>query len=879
VAIYGGAAIANFSDLGTTVNGHVIPATAPETISSTSTTSTGATVYTYNYNFNDGTLDSKHQARRYVEVVLNTGAGGQITKATCNARCPAHTYFIGYASGILGILSDLKVSSSAEATRNPRLIMVVVDRSASMLQPGGGAFGLPQAIVTFLNFFDTSSDYIGIVSFSSNARLEMALTTNFLYAATNNLIDSYELVSNLGVGAAEYGQTIGVPGLDPEMSTANADYDPNYSTNGIRRMKFGGQTAADEGMRMALECLMSNSGFNNPDVVKYIVLFTDGKWNNSRSLLAAPTYTNWVICTNPAPTANDPPAQNVTVVANSNPTLNQNLTNGGSDGVQFMPTLSPMPSYTNALNEITLDVTNVQDHAYDSWVSLDTNVAYEPMASSNGTVNPGGVAGQPMTFVTNTYLGQYGNPSAVTNIYTTTVNVWVQPGSVAYYYPNSTTIPPSSNPTAVFVGDYNNPTNTVTIQMAGNDSIELVSPGYVVDGCFYDGLDLTYEPAPGLQGYRWDNFNTAFEWPDDHTAAPTSSDGSNEPFWYDPAVVRASFMRSLLFRNYANMLTGFYVYRADDPLGSAVEPLTGATRARYGLGAYYPSAGYYWPFDLVGLDWDPTFALTNALSDPDVTITGMSRNLSYSINMLTTNADPEWAGELFYLGTSAGLSSSSAASTVISSAASWKVGAPAWLTTDYSVNMVTDVTSNTTITPNPQVWRPGTFRGTLIGNTNNNSLFSLVTGNASTTGGYVINGTNGDVYANTMSWNGRPTHYFDFSNSTWVTVQSNHNKNIQSLPLGYWKAEEYAWHARATGVTIYSVGYGTLVSDAQQVILAQMANATNTTGYSGTNGGTNIAIPYNAAQPVGAQYYADTTNAISNDFYQIGQAINASLTR
>ncbi len=118
-----------------------------------------------------------------MQVILTTGSGGAITSATCNARCPVQTFFIGYGSyfingtrplkiggysGPSGLV-DLKVSSQAVATRNPRLIMVVIDRSASMLKPGGGASGLPPAVVQFLDFFDTSSDYIGIVSFGSSA--------------------------------------------------------------------------------------------------------------------------------------------------------------------------------------------------------------------------------------------------------------------------------------------------------------------------------------------------------------------------------------------------------------------------------------------------------------------------------------------------------------------------------------------------------------------------------------------------------------------------------------------------------------------------------------------------------------------------------------
>jgi len=127
-------------------------------------------------------------------------------------------------------------------------------------------------------------------------------------------------------------------------------------------------------------------------------------------------------------------------------------------------------------------------------------------------------------------------------------------------------------------------------------------------------------------------------------------------------------------------------------------------------------------------------------------------------------------------------------------------------------------------------------------------------------------------YYNTMAYSGRPTHYFDFSQAKWVPVGDNHTPNIQALPLGNWKAWEYAWHARALGVTIYTVGYGTLVTAAQQAYLAQIANATNTTA----GGGTSIA--YNPSQPIGQEFYATNATQISNDFYSVGQAINEALT-
>jgi len=123
-----------------------------------------------------------------------------------------------------------------------------------------------------------------------------------------------------------------------------------------------------------------------------------------------------------------------------------------------------------------------------------------------------------------------------------------------------------------------------------------------------------------------------------------------------------------------------------------------------------------------------------------------------------------------------------------------------------------------------------------------------------------------------MAYAGRPTHYFDFSKSSWEPIADNHTKNIQALPLGNWKAWEYAWHARALGVTVYTVGYGSLVSPAEQAYLAQLANATNTTAGGGT------AIAFNPSQPIGQQFFATNETQISNDFYSVGQAINEALT-
>ncbi|HEV3271765.1 MAG TPA: pilus assembly protein TadG-related protein [Candidatus Methylacidiphilales bacterium] len=888
-------AAANFTDLSSI---STTGSTTPGGVASTTTGTNGQPVTIYTYNFNDGTQDANGQYRRFVQVVLTTGSGGAITSATCNARCPVQTYFIGYAtyaingrqnvkiggySGPSGLV-DLKVSSEAIATRNPRLIMIVIDRSASMLAQGGGASGLPPAVVQFLDFFDTSSDNIGIVSFGTSARLEMPLTTNFIIAGTNNLIDAYETND---VGSAE-------PGIDPEDTADQTTYD----ATGVRRLKFGGSTCADDGIRLAMEQLMANSGFNDPDVIKYMVIFTDGKWNTARTLFAAPGYTNEITC---------PLLPGPTVVFSNNGTA-MGMTNGQDTGgpqgggpwstnLAADTNLVPVPSLgvngtslpfiTNAIATSDGAFYNEYyasygvNHTNDTWQSADTS-GYETLLNPNTSLNEGA----PMAVTNTTWVGTNSVavgilPPGSINYYTHNVDVWLQPGSVAFYYTNAIAV--TAGTYVPYVSDYTNPTKHINLYLGLGGKIDLVVPGYIADGTFFDGLDLCYPDNSFTVGssawprYRADNFQQPYMWEDDPNSTPTAANNlGNAPY------TSASLERQLMFRNYVNLLTGFYVSRPDYPLGTATEPLitdSSSLRAQDPLGPYYPGAAFYWPFggnlagtgDVTGADgiaWDPTYALINPLSDPGV---GEARHNAYSINMLSTNAAPEWAGELFYDSISGGGTNNisgtgTTSASQIMQSANWQNLAPAFVTAMGAITglMTNEPTHDTNIVGSPSVWRPLSFNG--VG-----SPVGSVTPGGSATGGYVSDG-NGHIYADAMAWSGRPTHYFDFTRSRWVPVSDNHDTNIQALPLGNWKAEEYAWHARALGVTIYTVGYGTLVTDTQQAFLAEIANATNTTAGGGSN------ISFNPSQPIGQQFYATNAAQISNDFYSVGQAINAALT-
>jgi Flp pilus assembly protein TadG len=892
-------AVANFTDLG------AISSTGSGTPGGTSSSYTlpnGTLGTTYTYNFNDGTQDANGQYRRFVQVVLSTGSGGAITSATCNARCPVQTYFIGYASYIIGNrqnvaiggyrgvtgLMDLKVSSTAVATRNPRLIMVVLDRSGSMLANLGGAVGLAPAVVQFLDFFDTSSDTVGIVSFGSSARLEMPMTTNFIIAGTNSLIDGYQTNSD---GIEE-------PGVDPEADPSSSAYDPNYNTTGIRRLKFGGDTAADDGIRLGLEQLMANAGFNDPDVVKYMVIFTDGAWNASRTLVAAPGYTNTVIvpsftgaaaltnilvynfmATNLPAMTNGQEFKTNGTTTNYGPWVSDVTTNMSvNSNLMLVPSLSPLPYVTNAIGTSnTFDYSQLApQHTNDIWISAD-GTTNEPL-NAPGT---GPIYGAPTNVVTTSCVS---TNNAGNNYYSHNLDVWLQPGAVDYTYHNN-------GVSGTYVSDYTEPTKHISITLPAGDSNVLVVPGYIADGVVYDGLDLNYpdNPTYALYGYsvsgyprfRADNYQQQYMWPDD-AGGPVTNSGV-------VTYLTASLQRQLMFRNYVNLLTGFYVFRPDEPIGPGFEPLIteqnppGAPRPRYGNGAYYPSAGFYWPFggetnaangyvtNAVGVDVDPTYGLM----DPVGGGVDAERHIAYSINMLSSNAAPEWSGELFYNSITGGgtndlSGTGSVAQSQIMQSANWQSGEPDFVANMASISglMLNDPTHNTNIVGSPSVWRPAAYNGSVFGSIGIGS----VTPNGSGTGGYVSDGA-GHYYKNAMAWSGRPTHYYDFSQSKWIAIADNHIKNTQFLQMGNWKAQEYAWHARKLGVTIFTVGYGTLVSDDEQAFLAQIANSTNTTAGGGSN------IPFNPSQPIGAQFYATNSSQISNDFYSVGQAINAALTQ
>jgi Flp pilus assembly protein TadG len=70
------------------------------------------------------------------------------------------------------------VSDTATATRGKLVMSLVLDRSNSMSTNGGGA-ALKTVVPIFINYFDDTIDTVAMVSYASNAKVEVSIKHNF----------------------------------------------------------------------------------------------------------------------------------------------------------------------------------------------------------------------------------------------------------------------------------------------------------------------------------------------------------------------------------------------------------------------------------------------------------------------------------------------------------------------------------------------------------------------------------------------------------------------------------------------------------------------------------------------------------------------------
>lgn len=161
-----------------------------------------------------------------VSIVYSTDSNNN-KLVNVSASTTINTIFLGLVSGT----KSVTVGSSAQATRNPLVMALILDKSGSM-QENGGQQALPPAVKNFISFFDDSQDHVADVSFSTLANIDVAMTQPFV-----STIDS-----------------------------------------AVNAMQFGGGTNSYAAMSNA-QTEIQNSGVTGANVRKVAVFFTDG-WAN-----------------------------------------------------------------------------------------------------------------------------------------------------------------------------------------------------------------------------------------------------------------------------------------------------------------------------------------------------------------------------------------------------------------------------------------------------------------------------------------------------------------------------------------------------------------------------------------------------------------------
>jgi Flp pilus assembly protein TadG len=153
--------------------------------------STARTLATESFNVNYATssIDARPPS---INVAFTTDGNGQ-TLVNITGTATVRTFFLG----ILPQYKTWQVSDSAQATRGKLVMTLVLDRSGSMTGNGGSA-ALPPAVTSFVNDFNNATDEVAMVSFSSNARVDVAINYNFIIPITN-------AVKAMGFGGGTFG--------------------------------------------------------------------------------------------------------------------------------------------------------------------------------------------------------------------------------------------------------------------------------------------------------------------------------------------------------------------------------------------------------------------------------------------------------------------------------------------------------------------------------------------------------------------------------------------------------------------------------------------------------------------------------------------------
>jgi Flp pilus assembly protein TadG len=187
--------------------------------------------------------------------------GNQQVKVVATAN--VSTLFIG----LLPRYKTIPVSAQAVATRADLIMSIVLDRSGSMCggtnkcdsgSGNGGGAALQSAVPTFVGDFNDSADRVGMVSFASNAAINVPIGYNFKTSITT-------AVGGLKFSGGTFGTGAGTGSLQnstvgPPLSLAQAQVDGVSARPG-------------------------------ENIVKVVVYFTDGLMNTIQDTFTCPSIT------------------------------------------------------------------------------------------------------------------------------------------------------------------------------------------------------------------------------------------------------------------------------------------------------------------------------------------------------------------------------------------------------------------------------------------------------------------------------------------------------------------------------------------------------------------------------------------------------------
>ncbi len=257
-------------------------------------------------------------------VDFTTDSYGQ-TMVTVNATATIRTFFMR----LVPRYNTLTVSNSAQATRGKLVMTLVLDRSGSM-KNNGGSTALPPAVTTFVNYFDNANDEVAMVSYASNATVNVTINYNF----------------------------------------------KTPITNAVNAMSFSGGTFGPGGLTLAKAQNDSVTVLPGQNVVKVVVYFTDGYVNEIQDTFNCPA----------AKLINYGGYDTGTSVDFFDPA---NGTDWGGVDSHGYPPYDNTPHYCNGVTKFTSAINGTQKSFTRTNVTADADYRALQTATAMRTENPG----------------------------------------------------------------------------------------------------------------------------------------------------------------------------------------------------------------------------------------------------------------------------------------------------------------------------------------------------------------------------------------------------------------------------------------------------------------------------------------------------------